>query len=116
MSIDQSDVIDFLVHDEKNHRAVLLISDAHDWEDEPTHFELLQDKLNHYIWVAESGKLAEEMPELEGLPVLIIVWGMYPLSESARKYYELAGKRVAELGFSLEFDLNGEIFKSMTSD
>jgi len=45
-----------------------------------------------------------------GLPVSIIVWGSHPLSDNAKKYYELAKKRASDLGLSLEFDLDGEAF------
>jgi hypothetical protein len=112
MSIDQRNVIDFLVHDKKDHHgAILVISDHLDWDqDVGAHLELLQDKLNHYIWFIESGKMVETMPDLKGLPVSIIVRGKYPLSGGARKYYELASQRAIELGFSLEFDLNGKSF------
>ena len=78
MLIEQADAIDFLAHDKRGRRAVLFISDHLDWEqDEDTHLELLQDKLNHYIWAIQHGKIVEEMPDLKGLPVSIIVWGSH---------------------------------------
>jgi len=111
MSIEQPNTIDFLAHDKKCRRAVLFISDHLDWEqDEDADLELLQDKLNHYIWAIQHGKAGEAMPELKGLPVSIIVWGSHPLSDNAKKYYDLAKKRASELGFSLEFDLEGKSF------
>ena len=113
MSIEQSNVIDFLIHDKKGRRAVMFISDHLDWEqDKEGHLELLQDKLNHYIWAIEHGKIVEEMPELKGLPVSIIVWGSHPLSEDAERFYDLAKARASELGFSLEFDLDGKSFEN----
>jgi hypothetical protein len=116
MSIDQPKVIDFIVHDTKNRRAVLIISDQLDWEhDERRHLRLLQDKLNHYIWFMESGKLVETMPDLKGLDVVIFVWGKQSLSKKAEKYYQLARQRATELGFALEFGLDGKLFESETS-
>lgn len=113
MSIEQSNAIDFLAHDKKRQRAVMFISDHLDWEqDEGGHLELLQDKLNHYIWAIEDGKIIEAMPELKGLPVSIIVWGSHPLSEDAERFYDLAKERASELGFSLEFDLDGKRFEN----
>jgi hypothetical protein len=112
MSIDQTNAIDFLVNDKNTHRAVLLVSDHLDWEqDEDEHLRLLQDKLNHYIWFIESGKMVEMEPDLRGLPVAIVVWGKYALSDNAKKCYEFAKQRIAELGFSLEFDLGGKAFE-----
>ena len=52
------------------------------------------------------------MPELKGLPVSIIVWGSHPLSEDAERFYDLAKARAFELGFSLEFDLDGKSFEN----
>ena len=49
MSIEQSNVIDFLAHDKKRRRAVMFISDHLDWKQQDAHLALLQDKLNHYI-------------------------------------------------------------------
>jgi hypothetical protein len=109
MSIEQPTVIDFLVHDRDKRRAALIVSDHLDWnKDEGRHLALLQDKLNHYIWFIENGKVVETMPDLAGLPVFIVVLGKYPLSDKARRYYALAERRAIELGFSLEFELFGE--------
>ncbi|HEY2873963.1 MAG TPA: DUF6572 domain-containing protein [Reyranella sp.] len=111
MSIDQSNVIDFLVHDTERHHAVLIISDHLPWaRGEGEHLKLLQDKLNHYIWFFESGKMVETMPELAELPLSIVVWAKYPLSDGAKRYYELAKRRALDLGFALEFDLKGKSF------
>lgn len=111
MSIDQPAVIDFLWKDDKDNRAVLTISDHLDWEDEGEHLILLQDKLNHYLEFIESGQLVKSKPEFKGLPVLIHVAAQHPLSEQAGRFYEMVKERVAELGFSLEFDLGGKLIK-----
>jgi hypothetical protein len=112
MSIDHANVIDFLVNDKRTNRAILAISDHLDWKhDEKEHVRLLQDKLNHYIWFIESGKLVETMPELQGLPIVILVWAKYRLSAYANQFYAFAKVRVSELGVSLEFDLKGKAFE-----
>lgn len=113
MSIEQSNAVDFEIHDKKRRRAVMFISEHLDWEqDDEGHLELIQDKLNHSIWAIEHGKIVEAMPELKGLPVSIIVWGNHPLSEDAKRVYDLAQARASELGFSLEFDLDGKSFEN----
>lgn len=112
MSIEQTNVIDFLVNDKRKNRAVLVISDHLDWDgDEQKHVELLQDKLNHYIWFFESGKMVESMPELKDLPVVIVVWAKHGLSAQAERFYDYSKMRATELGFSLEFDLGGKSFE-----
>jgi hypothetical protein len=109
MSVDQPAVIDFVWRDEKNNRAVLTISDHLDWEAEGAHLLLLQDKLNHYLEFIESGQLIVVKPEFRSLPVLIHVAAQYPLSEQAAKFYDMVKERVAELGFSMMFDLGGKL-------
>jgi hypothetical protein len=113
MSIEQPNVIDLLVHDKAKQRALLLISDHLDWEKDEDygHLKLLQDKLNHYIWFIESGKMLETIPDLKGLPVFVVVWGKYALSDQAKACYDFAKKPAEEMGFSLEFDLSDKSFE-----
>ena len=106
MSIDETDKIDLMFTDKENTRVDLVISDHLDWEEEEgEHLLLLQDKINAYLHFIESGQLAQERPDLAGLPVLIRVSGKYPPSEEATKFYRLAGRVVAEAGSSLELVL-----------
>src|SRR6266487_4223166 len=70
--IGESDKIDFLVTDKEKTHVILVITDHLDWEefDEGHHLELLQEKINTYLFYAvDSGQLAENRPNLSGLPV-----------------------------------------------
>ena len=111
MSIEQPNVIDFLLCDKTTGHALLILSDHLDWEDdEDGHILLLQDKLNHYIHAIESGQIVKKMPELRDLPAVIYVWGKYPPSKQGAAFYEYAKQQALEAGFSLVFDLEGKSF------
>jgi hypothetical protein len=106
MPIDKTNKIDFWWRDEERGLAVLAISDHLDWNHAPgEHLMLLQEKLNHYLYFIESGKMMQIKPTMKGLPVVIQVIGKYPLSEDARKFYRLTGETIANAGVSLEFQL-----------
>lgn len=61
MSIDQSDVIDFISTTPEG-KGVLTITDHLSW-DMDFHLELLQDKINRYLQFIESGQIYEEYPQ-----------------------------------------------------
>jgi hypothetical protein len=63
----------------------------------------LQDKLNTYLEFIESGQLYSKFPRAIGRKIVIQVFGKFPLSEEAKKFYRLAGKAIEDLGYSLRF-------------
>ncbi len=106
--IGESDKIDFVITDKEKTHVILVITDHLDWEefDEGHHLELLQEKINTYLFYAvDSGQLAENRPDLIGLPVTISVAAKYAPSEEGLKSYRLAGKAVADAGCSLELEM-----------
>ena len=106
MSIDQSKVVDFIGTDNKTGNINLAISDHLDWSDPKNeHLLILQEKINTYLAFIEGGQLYKEYPAAEGKKIVIQVIGKYPLNSEAKKFYELAGKKIKEAGFSLEFKM-----------
>jgi hypothetical protein len=83
---------------------LLVVSGHLPWnEQEGEHFLILQDKLNAYLTVIETGELYAELPKAVGRKIFIEVMGEFPLSEEAKKFYQLAGKAIEDLGYSLRF-------------
>jgi hypothetical protein len=107
MAIDELNKIDSVMTDKEHAAVYLLLSDHLDWDEERKHLELLQQKLNVYLDFIDSGGLVRNRPDLKGLPVTIMVVGLYPLSPNAIEYYSLAGPMAAEFGVSLEFRCDG---------
>ncbi len=106
--IGESNKIDVVVADKEKTQVTLVITDHLDWEefDEGFHLELLQEKINAYLFFAvDSDQLAENRPDLVDLPVTISVAAKYPPSEEALKFYRMVGKVVADAGCSLELEM-----------
>jgi hypothetical protein len=106
MSVEDVDKIDFLIRDKKTGDVVLAISDHLDWdENEGEHLFVLQKKLNTYLEFIESGQVYAQVPQAAGKKISIQVMGKFPLSDEARKFYDVAGKAIEDLGLSLRFEL-----------
>ena len=106
MSIDQTDVVDFVSIDPVSGRTFLTISDHLDWdENEGEHLLMLQEKLNAYLRFIENGEMEEGFPQTRGRHVTIHISAKYPMSKEAKKFFRLAKSAIDEAGFALEFEL-----------
>ena len=104
MTIDQTNVVDFIGIERDTGRVSLTISDHLDWEeDEGEHLLMLQEKLNSYLNFVENGELEESYPHTRGRSVVIKIFAKYPLSQEAEKFFRLAKDFIEKAGFSLEF-------------
>ena len=102
MSVDEPNKIDFTSVDKARSRVLLSIADHLDWtENEGEHLLMLQEKLNTYLYFIESGKLVETYSWAKGWPVVIEIAAKYPMNAEATRFFNLAGQRIAELGFTL---------------
>lgn len=100
MSIEQTNVVDFIGIEESTGRVVLTISDHLPWDDDE-HFPLLQEKLNRYLAFIESGEIHESYPEASGrMPVIDLVLKHRPGEEVVR-LLELAKEQIE--GGDIEF-------------
>ncbi len=105
MSVDETNKRDCTAIDNAGTQVLLVISDHFDWSDEHEHLLMLQNKLNAYFTLIESGQLVKSVPKATGLPVTIRIVGKYPLSSDASKFLESAKSEFAKDGISLEFEL-----------
>ncbi|HZQ01918.1 MAG TPA: DUF6572 domain-containing protein [Reyranella sp.] len=105
MSIEETNKIDFTAIDKNGRHILLAISDPLDWSNENEHLSMLQDKLNAYFTLIDSGQLIEKVPKAKGLPVIIRIVGKYPLSHEAAKFLDLAKSEFAKDSITLEFQL-----------
>jgi hypothetical protein len=106
MSIDQTDVVDFVSIDNASGDLWLTISDHLPWdEDEGNHLVLLQDKLNAYLRFIESGEVFETVPEARGRNIVINLVGKFSLSQQADLFLGNARAAIEGAGFRLQFGL-----------
>jgi hypothetical protein len=107
MSIEQTDIVDFVNLDEKSGDVLLTISDHLAWdENEGAHLELLQSKLNAYLRFIESGELVREFPHVKGRNVVIDLVGKFPLSEQAKLFIGKVNEAIRDAGFRLQFKVH----------
>ena len=103
MSIEQTNVVDFVGIERASGNATLSISDHLGWdENEGEHLLMLQEKLNAYLRFIESGEMVQTFPQMRGRRVKIRIVGKYPLSPEARKFFRLAKDLVEEMGAALK--------------
>lgn len=90
--MDQTDVIDLVNLDKACEKVFLSVADQLVWdENEGEHLLLLQEKINTYLAYVEGGQLYSDFPNFQGKPIVIRVFGAYPLSEEAHPFPQGAG-------------------------
>jgi hypothetical protein len=108
MTIDQSNVVDFIATHPTKRQVVLVITDHLEWTgDDQTdkyHMYLLQQKMNSYLEFAESGQIYKDYPGAKGKEILIRVMAKFPMSKEASEFFEKVRSRTAEYGYVLEFE------------
>ena len=106
MTIEQTNVIDFLHVTKASGVVRLTIVDHLPWDqDEGVHLLLLQSKLNKYLEFIEGGQIIRDIPDAESRDIVINLVGEYPLSKLAKVFFEKAGDAIEDLGFRLIFSL-----------
>jgi len=105
MTVEQTDVVDFVGVNRADGRVVLTVSDHLPWDDDD-HVLTLQDKLNAYIRFVESGQLLKEHPAVAERAVQIHIVCKYPPSEVGVQFLEMARRKLEAVGI----DLTHEVF------
>jgi hypothetical protein len=93
MAIDQTNVVDFVLPDDRDGNTSLLISDYLPWDaDELDHWYFLQEKVNSYLPYILDGQLEKDFPTSKGRKAKIVISAKYPLNAASRDFVEkLAG-------------------------
>lgn len=106
MSIEQTQVVDFVSVDKDSGEIWLTISDHLPWDkDEGEHLDLLQRKLNAYLRFIESGELPKKYPNAIGREPVINLIGKYPLSKQATVFITKARAAIGAAGFRLRHEI-----------
>lgn len=83
MTIEESNVVDFIGIDKETGAVGLLISDHLEWL--PSKNPLIKDKVNAYLDYIESGELLKAYPDAADRDVYIELVHQYPPTEAALK-------------------------------
>jgi hypothetical protein len=101
MSVENSKVIDAISINQQD-VVVLTISDHLEWNNDNEHLVILQDKINAYLEVIESGEIYESYPDAQNRKFQIDVAFKYSPNEDAINFLT----RVKEILFQSSCDFN----------
>lgn len=108
MSIEDTNTIDIIAIDEKDHEIKMIISDHLEWGvDDESHMYLLQEKINSYLRFYEGGEIYQYYPESKNLAVTIKIVGKYPLSQKAEWFYGQMKPVIEGANLKVKFELYG---------
>jgi hypothetical protein len=111
MSIDQTNVVDFIYRDPKTNEVYLCLTDHLAWTGvqkvDYEHLYLLQEKINSYLAFIESGEIYTAYPKAKGRTLIIQVIGKYDMNSIAQDFFDLAQQKALAAGYQLKFELGG---------
>jgi|SRR5690554_5662069 hypothetical protein len=102
MSVENSQVIDAISINPQD-VVVLTISDHLEWDEENEHLLLLQNKINAYLGVIESGEIYESYPEAQDKSFQIAIAFKFSPNETAIDFLERVREMLSESGYELEY-------------
>lgn len=109
MSIEQTEVVDFIGTDKKSGNIILTISDHLPWDKKKgknkEHLSLLEKKISTYFHFVESGQLEEKYPGSVSKKAGINIIGKFPLSEDAEMFFQEAIRSGRKLNIEVTFKL-----------
>lgn len=107
MAIDDPGVVD-IVSIEPAGSVVLTVSDHLDWDNSTQHQLTLQEKLNRYLAVIESGEILESYPDAKGRPVMIEVVTQHDPDPAGIQFLEKAKMVIERAGFAFRHSRFGK--------
>lgn len=90
MTVEQSDVVDFIGTERSSGVVVLTIADHLEWNSPHDHLLTLQEKINCYLAFVESGEINDSYPQARGRSARIHVAFKHPLIDVATEFLETA--------------------------
>jgi len=105
MTIEQTDVVDFMGSDNQGN-VILTISDHLEWDVENEHLLMLQEKINIYLSFIESGEIYDSYNSAKGKSFIINIAFMHAPNESAKGFLAKAKELINEAGFDLTWEVS----------
>jgi hypothetical protein len=101
MTLQQTDVVDFLGIEKLSGDTVLTLVDDCDWSNVESHLSFLQAKLNTYLRFIESGEIYSVSPDSEGRKIKIQIFAQYNVPPAGTTFLSQAARAIAEAGYCL---------------
>jgi hypothetical protein len=103
MTVENTNVVDGAGSDKQTGEIVLTISDHLAWDDEATHFRLIEKKISSYLDFIKSGQVFESFPQATQAPIRITLIHQHPLTESASRFLSAAQRQLGSTGISFSY-------------
>lgn len=99
--MEKTKVVDLVSIDVDAGECHLIIVDNLEWDDE--HLFTLQERINTYLRIIESGEVFVTFPNSRGLEVVIVAMFKYRPSDKAMAFCAQAREILLESGFDFRF-------------
>jgi hypothetical protein len=109
MSIEKTDIIDFVSIGKKTGVVNLTLVDPLDWSDEGCHLVLLQDKINTYLQFIENGEVEQSYPAAIGRKRSINIVAQHEPTKEGFKFLSLVRNAIEEAGYGFKFELRPDL-------
>lgn len=107
MSIENINVIDGIALAENKKGFILLITDHLDWNDQLSHLNLLQDKINSYLEFIENEQYKEIYPNRKFKQAIIEIRFLYDIPDNCKTFLDSASSQILQLGVNLRYIITG---------
>lgn len=111
MTIENTQIIDFISLNEKQGIVHLFITDHLDWAMGENKLKILQDKINFYLSFIESGEMGLSYPKAATLNPVISLVSQYKVTEKEKDFLLNVTAIIEDAGYSFEwkyFDLKSK--------
>jgi hypothetical protein len=89
MPVQDTKVIDIVVHDPKTDSVVLCMVEVRDWGDAGALLPDIQAKFGTYLTYALDGQLREDYPAMTGKPIRFELRTEYPPTQREQRFFEI---------------------------
>ncbi|MFB9329889.1 DUF6572 domain-containing protein [Paenibacillus aurantiacus] len=103
MTLEKSNVLDVVAVNLQNNRVEMVIIDSLDWQEELTHLQLLQAKINNYLAVIENGEIYSVYEHAVGREFDIVVRFLHPFPESCVPFFIRAQEILLTFGIGFDY-------------
>lgn len=100
MSVEDPNVIDFVVHDPEG-EIVLIMVEGREWDGSTERLFELQEKINNYAAFATDGQLVQQYPHYAGKPVRVELRCVGDPDPATGRFLKMAKQRLRSAGLSL---------------
>lgn len=110
MSVTDLDKVDAMGISPDGKEVCMMITDHLDWEDEPTHLIILQDKINAYLAYLEDGEWKNQFPgEFDHIRIEIAF--VYDITENCQKFLQAVQDQLGQYGIRIQADVADDVLR-----